>query len=74
VLGPLVLESLPLSYKGVQGGFEELWISGAGSAEESGNLGRHSQGVANPREGSKILTFPFRARVVCGSLLHLRSS
>jgi hypothetical protein len=33
-----------------------------------------SRGVSNPREGSKILTFLFQPRVVCSSLLHLRSS
>jgi hypothetical protein len=30
--------------------------------------------VSNAREGSKILSFPFRPRLVCSSLLHLRSS
>ena len=30
--------------------------------------------VSNPCEGSKILTFPFRPRLVCSSLLHLPSS
>ncbi len=29
------------------------------------------RGVSNPREGSKILSFLFRSRVVCSSLLHL---
>jgi hypothetical protein len=32
------------------------------------------RGVSNPREGSKNLFFLFRPRVVCSSLLHLRSS
>ena len=32
------------------------------------------RGVSNAREGSKILTFLFRPRLVCSSLLHLRSS
>jgi hypothetical protein len=32
------------------------------------------RGVSNPREGSKILSFVFRPRLVCSSLLHLRSS
>jgi len=27
------------------------------------------RGVSNPREGSKILTFLFRSRMVCSSLL-----
>jgi hypothetical protein len=30
----LVVESLPLGFKDVYGGFEELWISGVRSAEE----------------------------------------
>jgi hypothetical protein len=32
------------------------------------------RGVSNPREGSKILTFLFRSRLVCSSLLHFLSS
>jgi hypothetical protein len=32
------------------------------------------RGVSNPREGSKILFFLFRPRLVCYSLLHLRRS
>jgi hypothetical protein len=32
------------------------------------------RGVSNACEGSKILTFPFRPRLMCSSLLHLRSS
>ena len=31
------------------------------------------RGVSDPCEGSKILCFPFRPRLVCSSLLHLRS-
>jgi hypothetical protein len=41
------------------------------------NLGLFSdlvRGVWNPREGSKILSFLFRSRLVCSSLLCLRSS
>jgi hypothetical protein len=50
-------------------------MSRAGSAEESGIVQRHGQGcVSNPHEGSKILTLLFRPRLVCSSLLHLRSS
>ena len=30
--------------------------------------------VSNPREGSKMLTFLFRPRLVCSTLLDLRSS
>ena len=32
------------------------------------------RGMSNPPEGSKILMFLFRHLLVCGSLLHLRSS
>jgi hypothetical protein len=35
VLAPLAFESSLVSYKGIQGTFEQLWISEAGSAEES---------------------------------------
>jgi hypothetical protein len=32
------------------------------------------RGVSNACEGSKILSFLYRPRLVCNSLLHLRSS
>ena len=32
------------------------------------------RGVSNPYEGSEILSFLFRSRLVCCLLLHLRSS
>ena len=32
------------------------------------------RGMSDPREGSKILTFPFRPRLVCSSFVHLRSA
>jgi hypothetical protein len=32
------------------------------------------RGLSNPREGSDILSFLFRPRQVCSSILHLRSS
>jgi hypothetical protein len=50
-LGPLVVESLPLGYKDVLWGFEELWMSGAGSAEELEVLQRHAQGCVEPARG-----------------------
>ena len=31
------------------------------------------RGVSDPGEGSKILSFLYRPRLVCNSLLHLRS-
>jgi hypothetical protein len=47
-----------------------------------GGIGRGMRGffsgmvrvVSNPREGSKILSFLYRPRRVCSSLLHLRCS
>jgi hypothetical protein len=41
---PWVVESMPLVYKDIQGGFEELWESGAGSVEEPGLHEREDQG------------------------------
>jgi hypothetical protein len=32
------------------------------------------RGESDPREGSKVLTFLFRPRLMCSPLLHLRSS
>jgi hypothetical protein len=32
------------------------------------------RGMSNASEGSKMLTFLFRSRLVCYSLLHLRGS
>ena len=43
LLGPPGRRRFVLSYKGIQGGFEQLWMSGAGSAEESWVLKRHDQ-------------------------------
>jgi hypothetical protein len=34
LLGPWAVDGSFVSYKGIQGGFEELWISETGSAEE----------------------------------------
>ena len=73
-LGPWAVDGSFVSYKGIEGGYEELWISGVGSAEEPGIVQRHDQGVSHPHEVSKMLTFPFRPRLVCSWPLHLRSS
>jgi hypothetical protein len=54
-----------VSYKGIQGDFEKVYISGAGSVEESRLLWRHVQGCVAAYEGPKILTFSFRSRPVC---------
>ena len=63
--GPWAVDGSFVSYKGIQGGFEELWTSGAGSAEEPGFFSGMVKGVSDPCEGSKILTFLFRPRLVC---------
>jgi len=44
LLGPWAVDGSLVSYKGIQGAFEQLWMSGAGSAEEPGILQRHGQG------------------------------
>jgi hypothetical protein len=59
------VEGLSLGYKGIQGGFEELWKVWEGSAWEWGILERHVQGRVEPSGGSKILTFLFRPRLAC---------
>jgi hypothetical protein len=48
---PWVVEGLFVSYKGNQGGFEELWISGTGLVEEPAILQRHAQGCVEPLRG-----------------------
>ena len=50
-LGPWVVDSHPFRYKGIQGAFEEPWISGAGSAWEPELLRRHDQGHVGPSRG-----------------------
>jgi hypothetical protein len=39
-----------------------------------GFFGSILRGVSDPREGPKILSFFYRPRVMCSSLLRLRSS
>jgi hypothetical protein len=68
---PWVVESLSLGYKGIQGTFEGLWISGEGSAWEWGILEWHLQGRVEHSGGSKILSFPFGPRVVCAARSHV---
>ena len=64
-----------VSYKGIQGGFEELWKSGAGSADELGILQRHGQGCVDPSRGPEDPTLPLSVPSgVQSSLLHLRCS
>ena len=45
-----------------------------GRQRNRGFFGGIVRGVSNACEGSKILSFLFRPRLVCSSLLHLRSS
>jgi hypothetical protein len=47
-----------ISYKGIQGAFEELWMSGAGSAEEPGILKREDQGCVDASLPPTIYHFP----------------
>ena len=58
MLGPLAFESSFVSYKGIQGGFEELWKSGAGSAEGPGILQRHAQGCVERSRGLEDPNLP----------------
>jgi hypothetical protein len=48
-------------------------MSAAGSAEEPGILQRHDQGCVESLRGLECMTFLYRLRLVCSSLLHLRS-
>jgi hypothetical protein len=69
------VESLPLGYKSIQGAFQELWrVWLRGRQRNRGFFSDLVRGVSNACEGSKILSFLFRFRLVCSSLLHLRSS
>ena len=45
-----------------------------GRQRNRGFFGGMDRGVSNASEGSKILTFLFRPRLVCSSLLHFLSS
>jgi hypothetical protein len=49
----------------------EIW---GGIGRETGDTSAAWSGVSNACGGSKILTFLFRSRLVCYSLLHLRGS
>jgi hypothetical protein len=67
-LGPSGLKNPFIGYKGIQGGFEQLWMSG----DRQRNRGFFSslvRGVSNPCEGSKILSFLFRSHLVCSSYI-----
>jgi hypothetical protein len=47
-----------VGYEGIQGGFEEPWKLGTGSAEESGLLLRHGQGYVGPSRGLEGRSLP----------------
>jgi hypothetical protein len=55
------VEGLLLGYKGIQGAFEELWKSGAGSAEESVILQGHGQGGVEASRGLEDPILPLSA-------------
>jgi hypothetical protein len=55
------VESLPLGYKDVLGAFEDLWRSGAGSAEEPALLQRRGQGCVEPSGGLEDPKLPLAA-------------
>jgi hypothetical protein len=62
-----------VGYEGIQGGFERLWMSGAGSAEEPGLLQRHAQGCVERLRGLEVPNLPLSDPTgVQSSLLHLR--
>jgi hypothetical protein len=74
-LGPLgCRESVPR----LQRRLRRLWRLGSivtrGRQRNRGFFSSMLRGVSNACEGSKILSFPYRPRLVCSSLLHLRSS
>ena len=57
-LGPLGRQGSLVSYEGIQGGFEQLWKCGAGSAEELGVLQRHAQGCVEAQRGPEDPNVP----------------
>jgi hypothetical protein len=56
-----VFEGSFVGYEGIQGAFEELWISGAGSVEEPGILRRQVQGCVEPSGGFEVPNPPLSA-------------
>jgi hypothetical protein len=50
-----------VGYEDIQGGFEQLWMPGAGSAEEPGILQRHAQGCVEPSGGLEDSKLPLSA-------------
>jgi hypothetical protein len=61
LLGRWAVDGSFVSYKGIQGGIEQLWKSGAGSAWEPGLLQRHAQGCVEPSRGLEDPNLPLSA-------------
>ena len=55
---PWVVEDSFVSYKGIQGAFEELCYVCEGSAEELGIVWRHHQGCVGPSRGLEGRSLP----------------
>ena len=82
VLGPRALDGSFVGYKGIQGGFEQLWMSGGGSAEELGILHLPGQGCVETSRGledpylplsipSDVKLAPISPKLVEGSFCEL---
>jgi hypothetical protein len=75
LLGPWAIDGWFVSYKGIQGGLEQLWnLRGGDRQRNRGLFSAMLRGVSNACEGSKILSFLYQPRLVCSSPLHLRTS
>jgi hypothetical protein len=61
LLSPRAVDGSFVSYTGIQGGFEELWMSGSGSAEEAGIVQRHGQACVEPSRGPEGPKLPLWA-------------
>jgi hypothetical protein len=58
LLGPWAVDGSFVIYKGIEGGFEQLRMSGADRQTKQGFFSGMLRGVSNPGEGSEILSFP----------------
>src|SRR5215203_6717860 len=72
-LGPLVVEGSLVSYKGIQGAFQELWRSGAGPAEELETLRLSRQGCVEVPLASTEPCLPLSNPTSARICLHLKS-
>ena len=73
LLGPWVINSSFVSYKGIQGRFEKLWMSGAGSAEELETLRLSRQGCVEVPLASTDPCLPLSNPTPARICLHLKS-